>query len=224
HLAEAGAVGAGGAVVAVAAAILASPFMPIGPARIAEPHPGIAANWTALGLGGAAIVLLLLVRLAWPAWRLAAAPAGIQGTPEAAGNDRTSRILDLATRAGAPASAAIGVRLALEPGRGRTAVPVRSALAGTVLAIAAVTAAFTFGTNLVRLVRTPKLYGQEWDLAADTQFGRLKPDDTNQFLGSHRTVASWSYGDYADLSINGKPVPAIGLASGRGPELWPRVV
>src|SRR5207249_11742164 len=108
--------------VAVVASILASPFMPIGPARIAEPHPGTAANWAVLGLGAVAIVVLLLVRLAWPAWRLAAAPAGVQGTVEAAGDERTSRILELATRAGAP-SAAVGVRLALEPGRGRTAVP-----------------------------------------------------------------------------------------------------
>jgi ABC-type lipoprotein release transport system permease subunit len=223
HLGEVLAVGAVGAVVAVVASILASRFMPIGPARVAEPHPGTAANWAVLGLGAVAIVVLLLVRLAWPAWRLAAAPAGVQGTVEAAGDERTSRILEVATRAGAP-SAAVGVRLALEPGRGRTAVPVRSALAGTVLAIAAVTAAFTFGTNLVRLVHTPKLYGQEWDVAADSQFGRLNPDDTNAFLGRHRGVASWSYGDYAELTINGKPVPTIGLATGHGPKLWPKVI
>ena len=35
-------------------------------------------------------------------------------------------------RAGVPLTAAAGVRLALEPGRGRTAAPVRNALAGTV--------------------------------------------------------------------------------------------
>ena len=48
-----------------------------------------------------------------------------------------------------------GVRLALEPGRGRTAVPVRSALAGTALSVLAVTAAFTFGANLLHLVQHP---------------------------------------------------------------------
>jgi ABC-type lipoprotein release transport system permease subunit len=223
HLGEVVVVGAAGAVVAVIAAILASPFMPIGPARIAEPNPGLAANWAVLGLGAAAIVVLLLARALWPAWRLAAASSGIQGAFDAP-SERPSRVLEAATRAGAPASAAVGLRLALEPGRGRTAVPVRSALAGTVLAIAAVTAAFTFGANLVRLVHTPQLYGQQWDLAADTQFGLLPPDGTNQFLGMHRGVQSWSYGDYADLTIKGKPVPAIGVTGGRGSKLWPRVI
>ncbi|MCU1450399.1 MAG: hypothetical protein JWP02_2569 [Acidimicrobiales bacterium] len=223
HLGEVSVVAAAGAALAVAVALLASTFMPIGPARIAEPHPGIAANWAVLGLGAAAIVVLLIVRVAWPAWRLAGARAGVQGTVDE-GNEHPSRLLEAATRAGAPASAAVGLRLALEPGRGRTAVPVRSALAGTVLAVAAVTAAFTFGTNLVRLVHTPRLYGQQWDLAADTGFGRLPADQTGDFLGSHRGVRAWTYGNYADLNIKGKPVPTIGLVPGHGPELWPRVI
>jgi hypothetical protein len=223
HLGEVAVAGAAGAAIAVLVAILGSTFMPIGPARIAEPNPGVAANWAVLGLGAAAIVVLLLVRVAWPAWRLAGAPAGLQDMVDAAG-EHPSRILEAATKAGAPPSAAVGLRLALEPGRGRTAVPVRSALAGTVLAIAAVTAAFTFGTNLVRLVHTPRLSGQQWDLAADTQFGQLPPVKTNDFLGSHRGVTSWTYGDYADLTIKGRSIPAIALARGRGRELWPRVI
>src|SRR4029077_8701048 len=128
-------------------------------------HPGFSVNWAILGLGVVATVILLVARVAWPAWRVAGAHAGVQGSLEVAGSERPSRLVEEATRAGAPASAAVGIRLALEPGRGRTAVPVRSALAGTVLAVAAVAAAFTFGTNLVRLVHTPKLYGQTWDLA-----------------------------------------------------------
>ena len=40
-----------GAVVAVVGAALASPLMPIGPARLAEPHPGFAINVAILGLG-----------------------------------------------------------------------------------------------------------------------------------------------------------------------------
>ena len=42
--------------------------------------------------------------------------------------------------------------MAFEPGRGRTAVPVRSALAGSVVAVAALTAAAVFGASLVALV------------------------------------------------------------------------
>ena len=45
--------------------------MPIGPARIAEPDPGISVNWAILGLGAIAIVVLLVARVVWPALRLA---------------------------------------------------------------------------------------------------------------------------------------------------------
>ena len=223
-LAEATVVAVVGALVAVALAAAASPLMPIGPARIAEPHPGFSVNWAILGLGALAVVGLLVARAAWAAWRLASAPAGVQGTLDVRGAERPSRLLEGVTRSGAPASAAVGVRLALEPGRGRTAVPVRSALAGTVLAVAAVAAAFTFGTNLVRLVHTPRLYGQTWSLAVDTQFGRLPADGTAEFLQKQRGVTGWTFGDHANLTIAGHNVATIGLAHGRGAETWPAVI
>src|SRR5207244_281460 len=87
-------------VVAVAAA---SPLMPIGPARIAEPHPGFSVNWAILGLGALAVVGLLVARAAWAAWRLASAPAGVQGTLDVRGAERPSRLLEGVTRSGAPA-------------------------------------------------------------------------------------------------------------------------
>ena len=64
----------------------------------------------------------------------------------------------------------IGVRMAFEPGHGRTAVPVRSALAGTTVAVAAVVAALVFGASLLGLVSTPHRYGQNW-----TQDAELRP-------------------------------------------------
>jgi len=55
----------------------------------------------------------------------------------------------------------------VDPGQGRTAVPVRSALLGLVMSVAAVAAAVTFGANLLHLVHTPRLYGKNWDVAVD---------------------------------------------------------
>ncbi len=46
-----------------------------------------------------------------------------------------------------PVAGVVGIRFALEPGRGRTAVPVRSALLGTVLAVALVVATLTFASS-----------------------------------------------------------------------------
>src|ERR1035438_373370 len=51
----------GGGVVAVAVAVAASPLMPIGPARFAEPNPGIDVNLPVLGLGFVVIALAPLL-------------------------------------------------------------------------------------------------------------------------------------------------------------------
>ena len=60
---------------------------------------------------------------------------------------------------GAPPSALIGVRYALERGRGRQPVPVGTALLGMVLAVAALCATAVFGASLTRLISSPALYG-----------------------------------------------------------------
>jgi ABC-type antimicrobial peptide transport system permease subunit len=212
-----------GAVIAAVVAGATSSLMPIGPARVAEPHPGIAINWSILGLGVVATAVLLIARVAWTAWRLAAGPTRAFGPVEETNFDRPSRILDAVTRSPLPTSAGVGVRLALQPGRGRTSVPVRTALAGTVVAIAAVAAALTFGAELHRLVNTPRLYGQGWELAVDTQFGALPPAQVEPFFVKHG-LSRWMYGDHGVVSIAGRDVPTIAMTPGRGPALWPTLL
>jgi hypothetical protein len=65
-----------GGVVTVAVAVAASPLLPIGPARVAEPHPGLDADLPALAAGFAVAALAPLVLLAAPAWRAAARRRG----------------------------------------------------------------------------------------------------------------------------------------------------
>jgi hypothetical protein len=60
-----------GAAVAVGVALLASPVMPTGLARRAEPDPGFAADWLVLGLGFVAVAILVSGRAAISAWRTA---------------------------------------------------------------------------------------------------------------------------------------------------------
>ena len=62
--------------------------------------------------------------------------------------DRGPAAVRAVAAAGLPAPAVEGMRLALEPGRGRTAVPVRSVMAGAVLAMTVVSATLTFGASL----------------------------------------------------------------------------
>jgi hypothetical protein len=195
-----------GAMVAAGVAVAASPLMPIGPARLAEPDPGVSADATVLAAGAAVIVVLLVALAAWPAWRLAS--AGARGSDRAAAGRRSPWAAWLAGGAGLPVTVAAGLRLALEPGRGRTAVPVRAALAGTALSVLAVTAAFTFGANLLRLVNTQPLYGQRWDASIDL---RLTPAEAKQRLGHVPGIAGWTFGHYDTVEIGGQLIPAVGL-------------
>jgi len=118
-------------------------------------------------------------------------------------------------------TAAAGVRLALEPGRGRTAVPVRAALAGTALSVLAVTAAFTFGANLLRLVNTQPLYGQRWDASIELQ---LTPAAARHRLGHVPGIAGWTFGHSGTVEIGGQLIPAVGLTAGQGPLLSPTLL
>src|SRR6185437_14637974 len=179
-------------------AVAASPLMPIGPARLAEPAPGVALDLPALAAGFAAVALLPVAALALSAWRAARAtaraggPAGGAAAP--GGAVRPSRLAALLGRAGWVTSAT-GMRMAFEPGRGRAAVPVRTALAGTALAVGAVVAALVFAASLLGLVATPSRYGQNWDA---------------------KGVAGYAAGNNGELLVDGLSVPAIGVDQAPG--------
>jgi ABC-type antimicrobial peptide transport system permease subunit len=205
-----------GAIVAVAIAVAASPLMPIGPARLAEPYPGVEVNLAILGAGFAAIALLPLAVLLPPAWRAACQAQGPLGVAEpVARQARPSRIAAALTHAGSVTGGA-GVAMAFEPGHGRTAVPVRSALAGSVIAVAALAAAAVFGASLVGLVSTPHDYGQNWVQEVDLNFGSTPLAQIAQGVTTIPGVTGYAAGNYGQLTINGQIVPAIGLDQVRG--------
>src|SRR5205823_9360142 len=115
------------------------------------------------------------------------------------------------------------VRMALEPGMGRTAVPVRSALLGLTLAVATVAGAVTFGTNLDRLVSTPSAYGWNWNLIVDTQFGAIAAGDVRAKLDRTPGLAGYAGGNYGSLVVDGHPVAAVGIDRLRG-AVYPTIV
>src|SRR5271157_267452 len=214
-LARLAAVTLAGAVIAVAVAVAASPLMPIGPARLAEPAPGIEVNLAVLGAGLAGIAILPLAVLIPAAWRAAGRARGPLGVAEPATPARPSRLGSALGRAGSVAGS-IGVRMAFEPGRGRTAVPVRSALAGTVVAVAAVVAAAVFGASLITLVGTPRQYGQNWNQELDLEFEGVPGSAGAKVLSVEPAVTEYAAGNYGQLTIGGEIVPAIGLDAVRG--------
>lgn len=207
----------GGAVIAVVIAVAASPMMPVGPARLAEPAPGTEVNLAILAVGAAIIALAPLLALVPAAWRAAGEAGGSLGVAEpgqTAAAARTSRLGAALGLAGS-VSGSVGVRMAFEPGRGRTAVPVRSALAGSAIATAALAAAAVFGASLITLVSTPHAYGQNWDQVVDLGFGNM-PGAVGAEISARVPVAQYAAGSYGQLTIKHQSVAAIGLDPLRG--------
>jgi len=157
---------------------------------------------------------------AWPALRLASTRHPGAGSHPRRPSARAAGVSWL----GAWPTASIGLRMATEPGRGRTAVPIRSTVAGTVIALAAVVAAYTFGANLVQLVSTPRLFGQTWDLALDASFNTMPTAQVSEQLHHQPGVSAWTFGNYGAVIADGRQVPAIGLDRGGGPILLPTLL
>jgi hypothetical protein len=193
----------GGTVLAVAGAIALSPLAPVGPVRRYDPSRGIAADPLVLGAGAAACGVLLFGLLTVLALR-SASRSGAWGGP------RSSALARAAAAAGLPAAIVVGTRNALEPGR---SVPVRSALLGAIAAVAAVVTAVVFNASLAGLASHPARYGWNWDtvIQAEAGYGSFNPGTMKKLLGGQQAVAAWSEFSFADLPIDGKVIPALGL-------------
>jgi hypothetical protein len=149
---------------AVVTAFAASPLLPLGTARTAEPHPGFSFDAVTLGIGGAAAVaaVVLLGAIAVVRAHANARQANRRAV------ERTSLLGRGASAAGLPVTITTGVTLALDPGRGRNAVPVRTTLVAAIVGVVAIAAAVTFGASLDHLLTTPRLYGTTFDTVAST--------------------------------------------------------
>ena len=107
-----------GAVAGTAVAIALSARFPIGQARRYDLDVGYHADWFVLGLAALATLVAVITIAAVSALWSVSGRQRAQTTPSTAGR--------LAAQLGLPPALAIGSRLAVEPGRGRRAVPVRS--------------------------------------------------------------------------------------------------
>lgn len=157
-------IGVAGAAGAVLLAFFLSPLTPTGLGSAIETSPGLRFDPPILGVGGAALVALVVILAVLPAWLTARRADVVARVQEPARGSRVGRLISRVS--GRPA-VATGFRFALEPGRGRSAVPVRSTLAGAAVGLAALAMAFTFGGGLNHLLDTPRLYGVQWDLVVD---------------------------------------------------------
>ena len=196
-----------GSLLAVALAASLSPLSPIGPVRPVYPDRGVAFDWKLLVpavagmivfLGGATLLLALRD-----------APGSFSHSRRAA-KTRAPTASRLAASAGLPVSAVEGVRLAMVPGRGRTAVPVRSAMAGAILAFVILAATLTFGSSLSTLVARPALYGWNFTYALNSTFGIGNvPRSTATTLRRDPRIAAWNSVLFYEIELDGHTVPTM---------------
>jgi predicted lysophospholipase L1 biosynthesis ABC-type transport system permease subunit len=205
-------IGAVAGFLTVPTAILLSPLTPIGLARIAEPHPGFAVDAFPLVFGAISVFLLTILVGAVPAWTAArTATTGLGGSETA--QQRPSALAGALGRVWRSPSAAVGVRMALESGRGRTAVPVRSTIFGISLSVAALTASVVFATSLGHLLATPRLSGYMWDVFVAVE---QQHEQAAAALRADPKVAGYTRGGFANVRIAGASLMALAL-DGSGP-------
>ena len=201
-------VGGCAAVLATGTAVALSGLFPIGLARRAELQPGLRFDAAVL-VPGALVIPLVLVAVAL-------VPVARRRRRRDRFTARISGLAGMAARAGAPPVPVVGMRFALEAGRGRTAVPVRSTILAVALATALLAGTLTFGSSLGRLLETPREYGWDWDVRAGVP---ALPDLSavlTPVLQADRAVDELSVVAVNQVAIEGRRVDAMAVDATQG--------
>jgi hypothetical protein len=194
-----------GSFLAIAVAVGLSPLAPFGPVRAVDPSPGVNFDWTVLGLG----VLAQIVIVGGAAVAMAYRQAPHHVTSRGRAREHGSSIVQVGLAAGIPVAGIAGLRFALEGGQGRSTVPVRSVMLGAVLAITVVTATITFGASLNTLISHPNLYGWNFDYAlySTDGYGPVPSHVVAPLLAHDHTVASTTGVYFGTVEIDNQVVP-----------------
>ena len=203
-----------GCVLAGVVASLFSFLGPIGPVRHLYPSPGIALDWTTLGVGASVLFLALTsyaIAVAVVAARRASNKRDYLSARRGRGGRRGSRSALAASEAGLPAPAVSGIHFALDPGGGPGRVPVRSAIFGATLAVGVLVSTLTFGASLHALVTHPPLYGWNWDyaLVGGGNVGAVPRQRATQLLRADRDVEAFTGFYFGILPIGSETVPVM---------------
>ena len=195
-----------GSVLAGLVAVGLSPLAPLGPVRPLL-RVGLHVDWTVVGLGVAVLLVSLSTLAVIVAYRAAPHRVAVRLQRE-----RGSGVARAATATGLPPTAVTGIRFALEPGVGRSTVPVRSAILGAILAVTVVVTTVTFGSSMSTLVSHPALYGWNWsyDIDGGGGLGDIPGHQVATLLDADHFVAGWTGVYYSTLEIDGMNVAVMG--------------
>ena len=123
--------------------------------------------------------------------------------------ERRSSVANVAPRSGLSAPAVAGLRFGWNTDSGRTAVPVRSALIGGVLAVVVVVATVTFGSGPQHPCVAPGPLRLELELRHRLAERSRVPPIVRQLLDADPDVAAWTGFNFANAQINGQTVPIL---------------
>jgi ABC-type lipoprotein release transport system permease subunit len=212
-------IGVAGAAGAVLVTVLVSPLTPVGEARTAVPSPGtMSFDPVVLPFGALAVLAAVTAVSAWPAVRHARL---LRSRPQRRAAPAAVAVGKAAALAGLPAAAQIGIRHALERGRGGQ--PVGTALLGTVMAVAALCATAVFGGSLTHLISSPALYGAPFQayFATNGEPGSqaVVSGPLLDSLRKDRAIDQITLGVFVEVNVNGSHVRTVAITPVRGPAL-----
>ena len=188
--------------------IALSERFPIGQARRYDLDVGYHADWLVLALAALAILIAVVVVATVSAFWSVTGRHDARATPSTAGR--------LAANAGLPPALAIGSRLAVEPGRGRRAVPVRSALVGAIVGVLGVVGCFTFRAGLTDAVADPQRSGVVWDFMIGSGEGPFTAKQLGPITDDRDVEGALHAVWYRAIPINGVPTPTFGTTTMKG--------
>ena len=195
---------AAGTLLAVPVSMALSLLAPLGPVHRVYHPSSLTLDWTVAGAG----FVLFTGVLGAVAVVMTARSAETVHRRLRTAEPPPSRVAVAAGAAGLPVPVVVGARFALEPGRGRTAVPARSVIAGAMLSVALVVATLTFGSGLRTLASRPALYGWDWSYALFSY--TAVPPQTRAALNTDPLVLRWSGYSAVNVQIDGREIPALG--------------
>ena len=199
-----------GAIGAIVVAVGLSPFFPLGPVRPVYPDRGVSFDWTVLGLGALALIVLLGLAAGILAWRAAPhrAGGGFRGRDPELQSRRCSRRIGHA-RAGRDG----------DPFRARARRRRHAGALGHPRCDAG--APGGRGDRRLRLEpqragRNPRAVRLEWSYQLDAGggVGDLPGAPADQLLAADHQVSAWSSYYFGSLQIDGRTVPVLGATPG----------
>jgi ABC-type lipoprotein release transport system permease subunit len=209
-----------GALVAVTGMLLAVPvayglsaFMPIGLARQAEISPGTSFDAVIVPAGAVGLGLLLT---GWAALTAARVARAGDGTSSYAGTARDPAAARWLGRHQFPVTVVTGVRFAFGSGRGRQAVPVRSATLGVAVAVASVTASLVFAASLERVITDPVVAGWNWDVTVGNPHSGDISRVSEARLGQNPDVTGFTATAQGEILLDGRDLALVAMQPVRG--------